>query len=187
MRQWSKRVWGSTCTQQPCPCLMSQLSPRLQASNNVISLRRHEESHQDTRLSAARWPWQPQAIRAYSHSCDPSHPSFSLSSICLLFPSPPHSITLIIPLFESLTVEIIYLTQIRLIINPSSPSTVWFVSEVRLCLRVIKNAWVSDSVSGPRAASRGVVNYPTYIVLMSGIISDASLIIFSNNKKNKHF
>lgn len=149
MRQWSKRVWGSTCT-QPCPCLMSQLSLRLQASNNIISLRRHEESHQDTRLSAARWPWQPQAIRAYSHSCDPSHPSIHSphsgllpSSVCLLFPSPPHSITLIIPLFESLTVEIIYLTQIRLMINPSSPSTVWFVSEVCLCLRVIKTAWVS--------------------------------------------
>lgn len=110
---------------------------------------------------------------------------FSPSSICLVFPSPPHSIPLIIPLFESLTVEIIYLTQIRLIINPSSPSRVWFASEVCLCLRVIKNAWVSDSVSGPIAASRSVVNYLTCNVLISGIISDASLIIFRKKKQPK--
>ncbi len=75
---------SSTCE----TCLMSELSPRLQPATTSFdnSLRRHQETPWDSRLSAARCPWQPQASRAYSNSIDTSH------SACI---QSPHSSRLI--------------------------------------------------------------------------------------------
>lgn len=73
----------------PCEtCLMSELSPRLQPVTTSFdnSLRRRRETPRDTRLSAERCPWQPQASRAYSNSIDTSH------SACI---QSPHSTRLI--------------------------------------------------------------------------------------------
>lgn len=67
---------GSTCETR----LMSELSPRLQKSYNVIwqfSQRRWRNSPGN---SAMRCPWQPQASRAYCYSIDISHSACIQSS-----------------------------------------------------------------------------------------------------------
>lgn len=75
---------SSTCEM----CLMPELSPRLQPVTTSFdnSLRRHQETHRDTRLSTARCPWQPQASRAYCNSIDTSRSACTQS---------PHSARLI--------------------------------------------------------------------------------------------